>query len=473
MMLPLAAHAGCTNPTGNERAMIYNGDYHTYQFCNGTSWIIAGQILPSDSFTKTFGYTAIAPTDDSGNRNLLLAQPASLSHAGTITSLSFYVTTAAGNLRLGIYDNAGAGGIPKNKLAETNGFTPTTGWNTVDLITPVALTAGTYYLVYLPSSNSLHFRVDADPAGPTAYVSSFTYGTMPATYPATPPSTPAQWSFYATLTSGCFNPTGNERAIIYNRDYHTAQFCNGVSWIPLGQGSGGGGAGCSNPTAAEGRIIYNGDYHTYQYCNGADWVAFGGGSSVNPGYFVLSSSTWNGNLGGMAGANSKCLTELTTNTGWKGYATANANGQLTTTKVHAAICDVSDFQGYPNYGDCNELKPLSTYYFAYAGDSSKGGASFTTDSSGLGPNDSADWSDAGHFGVATSRWNDQYSAGDTAWSYDHWTSGQDCNAWTSASSARSGDAPVTNDTTKGRWISYGGHDDSCNHTQHLICYVDP
>lgn len=32
-------HATCSNPRGNEADQIYNYCYHTYQFCNGTSWI--------------------------------------------------------------------------------------------------------------------------------------------------------------------------------------------------------------------------------------------------------------------------------------------------------------------------------------------------------------------------------------------------------------------------------------------------
>lgn len=48
---------------------------------------------------------------DSGNGNLLLAQDAVLSQPGTLQSLSFYVT-AAGRLRLGLYDATGPGGGP-------------------------------------------------------------------------------------------------------------------------------------------------------------------------------------------------------------------------------------------------------------------------------------------------------------------------------------------------------------------------
>jgi hypothetical protein len=34
-----SARAACTNPAGHEADQIYNRSYHTYQFCNGSSWI--------------------------------------------------------------------------------------------------------------------------------------------------------------------------------------------------------------------------------------------------------------------------------------------------------------------------------------------------------------------------------------------------------------------------------------------------
>lgn len=36
------ARASCINPAGVERDRIYNNDYHTYQFCNGSAWIAEG-----------------------------------------------------------------------------------------------------------------------------------------------------------------------------------------------------------------------------------------------------------------------------------------------------------------------------------------------------------------------------------------------------------------------------------------------
>ena len=37
-------YANCSNPTGKEADVQYNADFHTYQFCNGTTWIAYGAI---------------------------------------------------------------------------------------------------------------------------------------------------------------------------------------------------------------------------------------------------------------------------------------------------------------------------------------------------------------------------------------------------------------------------------------------
>src|SRR5262249_22764204 len=94
----------------------------------------------------TMGETNIVPTDDSGNANLLVAQSATLAAQATIQSLSFYVTAAGGNLRLGIYDSTGPSGGPGAKKAETNQIVPAVGWNTANVTAPVDLPAGTYWL---------------------------------------------------------------------------------------------------------------------------------------------------------------------------------------------------------------------------------------------------------------------------------------------------------------------------------------
>jgi hypothetical protein len=233
-------------------------------------------------------------------------------------------------------------------------------------------------------------------------------------------------------------------------------------------------ANCVNPTGKEADMFYNAAIHAYQFCNGTVWKLAGqvyGGSSSGNGYFVLSKSTWNGNLGGGfgAGADALCLTELTTNTGWMGYATASGNGQLIAWKVHAFICEGGGF-----WGTCGALVPNTTYYFAYAGDSSKGGASFTTDSNGLGPNDSADWSGASYFGENYSYWtNEGYNSG-TQWSNAAQSSLAGCGSdelWDQGTSGYNGITGNSANTDFARWEISSTV--ACNNTENLICIVNP
>jgi hypothetical protein len=149
--------------------------------------------------TVTMGETNILALDDSGNGNFLLAQEATLAEAATIRKLHFYVAQAAGKLRLGIYDATGPANGPGAKKAETAEFDPAVGWQAVDVLAPVALPAGKYWLAYAPSSSDLHFNRDGN-AGSIAYYP-LEYGAMPATFSETPTTATDHWSFYATLSA--------------------------------------------------------------------------------------------------------------------------------------------------------------------------------------------------------------------------------------------------------------------------------
>ena len=120
-------------------------------FLIAADWGLQG--LSAAPASISIGVTQILAGPDSGNANLLLAQKATLSQAATIQSLSFYVAQAAGTLRLGIYGTSGTS--PGALLASTNSFTTILGWNTANVITPVVLQPGTYWLAYLPSVLSL------------------------------------------------------------------------------------------------------------------------------------------------------------------------------------------------------------------------------------------------------------------------------------------------------------------------------
>lgn len=151
--------------------------------------------------TITMGETGVLVTGDNGNGNLLVAQSAQLSASGTVQSISFYITAAAGNLRLGIYDATGPSSGPGQKKAETASFTAVTGWNTQPVVTPVSLSAGTYWLAYLPSDNNLAFVKGTDSTSSGRYYG-FSYGPMPSVFSTTPSTTGSHWSLYATLSTG-------------------------------------------------------------------------------------------------------------------------------------------------------------------------------------------------------------------------------------------------------------------------------
>lgn len=149
--------------------------------------------------TITIGDTVARSSTDDGNANVLIAQSATLSQSATVNSLSIYVLTAAGNLRMGIYDASGPGGKPGQLMATTSSFTPTTGWNTVNVVTPIALPAGTYWLAYLPTNNSFATAATVDGTSSGVYYYQGA-GALPSVFSGSPSTTTWHWSFYANMT---------------------------------------------------------------------------------------------------------------------------------------------------------------------------------------------------------------------------------------------------------------------------------
>jgi hypothetical protein len=145
------------------------------------------------------------PDTDSGNGGLILGQEATLGRQATLQSLSFYIVAVnSSTLRLGFYDATGPGGLPGQKLAETALINPVVGWNTAPVISQVPLQAGTYWLVYEPSSSALSFKASFN-VGPVA-LGNANYGPLPPTFPS-PVSNAGHWSFYATLMPTTPDPT--------------------------------------------------------------------------------------------------------------------------------------------------------------------------------------------------------------------------------------------------------------------------
>jgi hypothetical protein len=176
-----------------------SGGPFTVTATNGSNSGTASVTVSATGPTTTFGETSVTSTDDGNNSGLLVAQQATVTQGGTVQTLSFYVTQAAGKLRLGLYRANGPNGGPGTKLAETAELTPVAGWNTAAVTTQVNLTAGSYWLAYLTNSNSLRFRHATSGSGKWYSVS---YGTMPATYATNPQGGAYHWSFYGTVGTG-------------------------------------------------------------------------------------------------------------------------------------------------------------------------------------------------------------------------------------------------------------------------------
>ena len=125
------------------------------------------------------------------------------------------------------------------------------------------------------------------------------------------------------------------------------------------------GSSCAGTTA--GTVRYNTTLQNTEFCDGTTWtlpVKTQRGTSTGTGYFVMSHDTWTGNLkgaaaSGIAGADAKCLSDLTTYTSWMGYSDANSRGLLDSTHVKAFVCVSGP--------TCNNPTASTTYYFAECG----------------------------------------------------------------------------------------------------------
>ena len=152
-----------------------------------------------DGSTITMGQTSVLTSQGSGDANTLQGIKASLSQTATIQSMSIYFKAASGHARLSIYDDQG--NHPGTLKAQTAQFTPSVGWNTQNVTSPVTLGAGNYWLIWQTDNNSIGV---AYTPGSAYIVTGYTYGAPPATFPSGGSSSPDE-SIYATLSIGGAN----------------------------------------------------------------------------------------------------------------------------------------------------------------------------------------------------------------------------------------------------------------------------
>jgi hypothetical protein len=234
-------------------------------------------------------------------------------------------------------------------------------------------------------------------------------------------------------------------------------------------------ASCSSTDAGE--LKYTGG--VLSFCNSSNWqtVLYGTTTATTPifaagaGYVVLTSGSWNGNFGGLSGANADCLSDLTANN-WMGKSTAVAAGQLTSGNVVAWLC---------NSSSCNNWFANSTYYFAASGNTSAGGATITTDATGVAgysgsyyssTSDGNQWSAVNYFDTTATYWtgNGPDYASWVPYSYYSGNTAYYCNDWTNSTTSDYGIDGISTASNVNRWTNAAVY---CTSTLQLICLVQP
>lgn len=177
------------------------------------------------------------------------------------------------------------------------------------------------------------------------------------------------------------------------------------------------------------------------------------------GFLVISAGATTGNLGGLAGANSFCYTELNANN-WRGKTDALP---LSPAKVRAFLCDSTT---------CNNLRPNQYYKFASSGFATEGGDIFKTDASGNGPGTATNWTTMTTFNAPMGY---RYWTGRGAGTSTTWASTPDpvdtCNNWTNSTAIFGGINGNPGYADSRRWAEPPAA--GCSSNFQVLCIVDP
>jgi hypothetical protein len=150
------------------------------------------------------GDLIVEATPQSGISGFLGASPQfTLNGSATALSTSLYLSAAAGNVEMALYDSTGAGGAPGNLIAFTASVPAIVGWNTISLTSNPIVPAGSYWVVWQVDSNTSEVRNVV--GGPNYYVAN-AYGPFPSVFPS-PSSANTHNSAYATFKGPILAPS--------------------------------------------------------------------------------------------------------------------------------------------------------------------------------------------------------------------------------------------------------------------------
>lgn len=301
-----SSYAACANPTGAEAEIRYNTDYNVYQYCDDTNWRAMGPAPSAATPPTTSGLIGYWALDDGSGTTA--ADPIG-SHPGTLTNgptwATGYISNAVNFDGTNDYIN-----IPYVAAFNQTGDFTLSAWIYADSSTgirrivtlPGDEAAGSEHYSLLLNSGSLEFWVANDSmsvgvsvVGQWVHVAATISGTSMKLYENGVQISSHTWintgggRFSRTsgnLAIGRYGPTWGQYfdgkiddVRIYNRALTAGEIATMEAWA--------GSTTCTSPTGTEREIRYNTDYHTYQYCNGTNWAAMsptaGGGGAPTSG----------------------------------------------------------------------------------------------------------------------------------------------------------------------------------------------
>lgn len=146
----------------------------------------------------TVGEVAILGTDDTHSGNVIEARAFTVPQRGTIQSMTMHGNSTAGSVRMGIYDDDGAGGDPGTLLGETAAVSPSASFFTANIVTPVTIDPGTYYLAFVTNGLAV---LKGTSTGATRKKDTNTFGPLTNPFVVSSTSTNSwRWTLFATFT---------------------------------------------------------------------------------------------------------------------------------------------------------------------------------------------------------------------------------------------------------------------------------
>jgi hypothetical protein len=151
------AEAACSSPTGVEGTQIYNTDYHTMEFCNGTNWIAAGansalsvltaaistNTIDNTLYTQTWNWSTLATgtsglslnaTNASGGANSTLTVTNATTGAGFGVASTLSGASNTGYALYGSNSSASGYALYGNGAAQITGATTLSALSTAGVV---------------------------------------------------------------------------------------------------------------------------------------------------------------------------------------------------------------------------------------------------------------------------------------------------------------------------------------------------